>query len=133
MKGREGGRVVSRLHVLTLNVLTTYTSLSFSCLSSPPLSISLFNFFSISVCLSLSLTYTYSFYHSLLPLGIAQSLGSQCYVSKGRYKVLQCLESKEILSLVNSHSPLTSPVHVMPLNKMNLKVSTCALIWSNGH
>lgn len=121
---------MSRLHVLTLNVLTTYTSLSFFCLSSPPLSISLFNFFSISVCLSVSLTYTYSFYHSLLLLGIAQSLGSQCYVSKGRYKVLQCLESKEILSLVNSHSPLTSPVHVMPLNKMNLKVSTCALIWS---
>ncbi|XP_019859070.1 PREDICTED: DNA cross-link repair 1A protein-like [Amphimedon queenslandica] len=64
---------------------------------------------------------------------IANSLGCQCYVSKERYKILQCLESKEIMSVVNCHSPLASPIHVMSLNKMNVEELTLYLRHYSTH
>ena len=58
-----------------------------------------------------------------IPVAIAEALGCQAYVTTDKHGVLSCLESEHISRLVTTSRPMDTPLHVLPLNRLNFSVS----------
>ena len=59
---------------------------------------------------------------------IAETLNCKVFVNGDKKRIIDCLESEEILQIIESNDPVLSPLHVLPMNKLNTEVSSNVIV-----
>ena len=74
---------------------------------------------------------TLYFMHMCFAVAIAEMLNCKVFVSKDKKRIIDCLESEEILQIIESNDPVLSPLHVLPMHKLNIEVSSNVIVLSS--
>ena len=59
---------------------------------------------------------------------IAETLNCKVFVNGDKKRIIDCIESEEILQIIESNDPVLSPLHVLPMNKLNTEVSSNVIV-----